>query len=389
MSLIRRPSSTNRFLGMPFASANTTARPRGCPQSKALTEVSIAGRCGASPPIPRISNPFSKTRSPCGPHANGPASSTGKRQTRSPSSGSRPHARPSATKATVKDAPAPPHAPGGKRRAVGQASAGDDDGRRRGRFPGSGGGGVSSTEGCVHAPSSRIDVRTNRIHRIVLSTVHLGPRAGEHSLQVAAHSPELREEPLVEGGPQVLRRRRTRPCPASLRSRAPPSGRGASATARRSRHGRARLPRRRTALFVPAPSPPSEADRRSSSSAGMAKPFDSKSAQKPSQRVGSVEPAPETIPLLRRSREVPEEPLVLQPADELHLAELGGLEPRRRRQVVAEGEEVLGRHRLEDLDVLDQHTLDRVDARQIVTRALGIPGEERDRGPTPARTAAA
>ena len=67
MSRITRPSSTNRFLGMPSASANTTARPRGWPQSNALMDSSIAGRSGASRPRPRISKPSSRTRSPCGP----------------------------------------------------------------------------------------------------------------------------------------------------------------------------------------------------------------------------------------------------------------------------------------------------------------------------------
>ena len=44
--------------------------------------------------------------------------------------------------------------------------------------------------------------------------------------------------------------------------------------------------------------------------------------------------------------------------------------------MVAEREEVLRGHRLEDLDVLDQDPLDRVDALQVVTRTLGIPFEE-------------
>ena len=44
--------------------------------------------------------------------------------------------------------------------------------------------------------------------------------------------------------------------------------------------------------------------------------------------------------------------------------------------MVAEREEVLRRHRLEDLDVLDQDALDRVHPLQVVTRALGIPCEE-------------
>ena len=44
--------------------------------------------------------------------------------------------------------------------------------------------------------------------------------------------------------------------------------------------------------------------------------------------------------------------------------------------MVAEREEVLRGHRLEDLDVLDQDPLDRVDALQIVTRSLGLPSEQ-------------
>ena len=78
----------------------------------------------------------------------------------------------------------------------------------------------------------------------------------------------------------------------------------------------------------------------------------------------------------RRIRgDVPQVPLLLQPGEELELAELHRLEPRRRRQQRSEGQEVLRRHRLQHLDVLDQHALDRVDADQVVPRALGIARE--------------
>ena len=44
--------------------------------------------------------------------------------------------------------------------------------------------------------------------------------------------------------------------------------------------------------------------------------------------------------------------------------------------MIAEREEVLWRHRLQDLDVLDQDPLDRVDALEIVTHSLGVTREE-------------
>ena len=69
----------------------------------------------------------SRTRSPCGPHANGPASSTGKRQASSFVSGSSAHARSSATKATVWMRRTTPRASLGKRGAVGESRAGRND----------------------------------------------------------------------------------------------------------------------------------------------------------------------------------------------------------------------------------------------------------------------
>src|SRR5439155_724199 len=61
---------------------------------------------------------------------------------------------------------------------------------------------------------------------------------------------------------------------------------------------------------------------------------------------------------------------VFEPRQKLDLPELHRLEPARRSELGAKSEEVLGRHRLQDLDLLDQQLLDDVDPMEAV------PGEE-------------
>src|SRR6185436_1985983 len=92
-----------RFSGSPAAPANTTARPIGCPQSNVAGAAAIPGRSGASALSPRTRNPPRRTRSPCGPHANGPGSRTGNRQLSVSVVGSSAQARPPDTNATVWD----------------------------------------------------------------------------------------------------------------------------------------------------------------------------------------------------------------------------------------------------------------------------------------------
>src|SRR3546814_10480093 len=81
---------------------------------------------------------------------------------------------------------------------------------------------------------------------------------------------------------------------------------------------------------------------------------------------GLLEASSEALPLLRRRRQVVQEPLVLQAADEFELPELRRLEAGGGRQVVPEREEVLGRHRLEHLDVLDRQSV--VEGKRVAVR---------------------
>src|SRR5436189_2754546 len=92
-----------RFSGAPAAPASTTARPIGCPQSNVPGSAAIPGRSGESAFSPRTRNPPRSTRSPCGPHANGPGSRTGNRQLSVSVVGSSAQARPPDTNATVWD----------------------------------------------------------------------------------------------------------------------------------------------------------------------------------------------------------------------------------------------------------------------------------------------
>ncbi len=64
-------------------------------------------------------------------------------------------------------------------------------------------------------------------------------------------------------------------------------------------------------------------------------------------------------------------------AEKLHLAELYRLEAARRIQVVAKGIEFLRRHRLEDIDLLFEQPLNRVNAAEELRRAQKIIGVER------------
>src|SRR6476646_4416483 len=100
----------NRFSGAPLGDAYTSARPNGCPQSNTVGVGPAGGHDGASPDTPCTLKPASRTRSPCGPNANDPGWRTRNRHARWSLFGSKAHARPSATKATVSLATAfPPH----------------------------------------------------------------------------------------------------------------------------------------------------------------------------------------------------------------------------------------------------------------------------------------
>src|SRR5439155_25999960 len=74
--------------------------------------------------------------------------------------------------------------------------------------------------------------------------------------------------------------------------------------------------------------------------------------------------------------ETRQQPRLLQSRDELDLPELNGLEPAGRSEVAAELEEVLGQHRLDDSDVLEQHALDRLGPLQVVAGREGPPLEQ-------------
>src|SRR5947208_1561339 len=97
----------NRFWGAPEPDANTTARPIGWPQPNVVARASIGGRSGASALRPRTRKPPRSTRSPCGPHANGPGSRTANRHETASVVGSSAQARPAETNATVCEAAAP------------------------------------------------------------------------------------------------------------------------------------------------------------------------------------------------------------------------------------------------------------------------------------------
>ena len=105
---------------------------------------------------------------------------------------------------------------------------------------------------------------------------------------------------------------------------------------------------------------------------------------------------------LGEALEAPEEALVLGAGDELQLAELHRLEAARRRQALAELEEVLRRHRLQHVDLLHEHPLDDVhavhqvpgppqpvSARRSGPRRSVAQSRATRRGPPPPRAAAA
>ena len=199
-SLSRWPSSMNRFRGFPFPSANATARPIGCPQSKAVNGVWIAGRFGASAPTPRISNPASRTRSPCGPHENGPGSSRGKRHESSFVSGSSAQARSSATKATVweRRTTAPVHPSGSGVPSASRAPVGTAEGEIEGVSDTGVDGDPGVSGGCVHAPARNAIASRKLSHlvpwlvprRITLPTVHPPRTTSEGLGQRLPRSPQ-------------------------------------------------------------------------------------------------------------------------------------------------------------------------------------------------------
>lgn len=99
--------------------------------------------------------------------------------------------------------------------------------------------------------------------------------------------------------------------------------------------------------------------------------------EEPVPEGGLPESPREPFAFLGLRGQVVEEPLVLQATHELELTELRRLEPARRCQHGTELQEILRGHRLQHLDVLDQHPLDRVHAHEQVPRALRSIGEHR------------
>ena len=74
-------------------------------------------------------------------------------------------------------------------------------------------------------------------------------------------------------------------------------------------------------------------------------------------------------------------PVVLGSQDELDLPELIGLEPARGFQPRAKRQELQWRHRLEDIELHDEHLQDRQDSLQRVLCAVGIVGGEQPARP--------
>ena len=110
---------------------------------------------------------------------------------------------------------------------------------------------------------------------------------------------------------------------------------------------------------------------RISSSSPCGEPLADEDRQNASHRVGSSSRrASRCLLVVGQPAEPVDVRRVLGAGEELQLAELHGLEAAGRRQPLAELQEVLRRHRLEHVDLLDQHPLDDVHA---VEQVLGPP----------------
>ena len=97
------------------------------------------------------------------------------------------------------------------------------------------------------------------------------------------------------------------------------------------------------------------------SSEEVSSPASPSTCTKPSHRLGSSSRrANRRLLLVGEAPEAFDVPRVLGAGEELELAELHGLEAARRCQPLPELEEVLRRHRLEHVDLLDEHPLDDV-----------------------------
>ena len=83
---------------------------------------------------------------------------------------------------------------------------------------------------------------------------------------------------------------------------------------------------------------------------------------------GLIESAAQPAQLFRRRFEACDVPRLLETREKFDLAKLDRLESAGRRELRTEGEKVLRRHRLEDLDLLDEDLLDDADAVQVVAR---------------------
>src|SRR5437879_12029651 len=81
---------------------------------------------------------------------------------------------------------------------------------------------------------------------------------------------------------------------------------------------------------------------------------------------GLVEPLAQAGHLFRRGVQARHVLRLLQAREKLYLAELDRLKTAGGRELGAEGEKVLRRHRLEDGDLLDQPLPDDLDAREVV-----------------------
>src|SRR6266851_1736995 len=87
-----------------------------------------------------------------------------------------------------------------------------------------------------------------------------------------------------------------------------------------------------------------------------------------------VEPPAQPAQLLRRRLEPRDVPRLLQTGEKLDLAELHRLKSARRRELGAEGEKVLQRHRLQDLELLHQQLLDDVDPVKVMAGEEDVAG---------------
>src|SRR5258708_4889459 len=89
---------------------------------------------------------------------------------------------------------------------------------------------------------------------------------------------------------------------------------------------------------------------------------------------GVVEPLPQPSRLLGGRLQAGEIFGFLQAGQELDLTELHRLEAAGRRKLRAKSEEILRRHRLQDIDLLDEKLFDDVDALQVVERKEHVVG---------------